>query len=82
MQFKGIRVVKKKWEMIYATRELWERKSEFLQRVYRGIYEILLAWIYVSVLIIIISIQAIKVAVMYMYYEREGNEQKSAISLV
>ena len=43
MQFKGIRVVKKKWEMIYATRELWERKSEFLQRVYRGIYEILLA---------------------------------------
>ena len=38
MQFKGIRVVKKKWEMIYATRELWERKSGFLQRVYRGIY--------------------------------------------
>lgn len=36
MRYKGKKVVQRKWELIYATRALHERKAAFIQRCYRG----------------------------------------------
>ena len=36
MRYKGIKVVQRKWELIYATRALHEKKAAFVQRCYRG----------------------------------------------